>query len=140
MYSIYDGSVVTNLTKMHSNYITQILVTKDSKKVITCSKDKKIKVWDWIKSKLIANLIGHQDSVESIVLSKNEKLLFSGSYDKNVHIWSLESYFLLGTLKTKFPIRNLMMNEDNENLLAHGKYFASEDWKTDKRDIAYWSL
>lgn len=49
MYSLYDGSVVVNQTAMHTNYIKHILVTRNSQTVITCGKDKKVKVWDWIK-------------------------------------------------------------------------------------------
>jgi len=44
-------------------------VTKDGKKVFSCGKDKKIKIWDWIKQKLDSTLIFHEDTVESIVLS-----------------------------------------------------------------------
>ena len=57
----------------------QILVTNNGKKMITCAKDKKIKVWDAIKSTQIGNLLYHNGVVESIVLNKDEKLLFSGS-------------------------------------------------------------
>ena len=49
MYSLFDGSVVQNMTAMHTNYIFNFLITKDCKTMITAGKDKKIKVWDWIK-------------------------------------------------------------------------------------------
>lgn len=69
---------------MHTNYINQILVTKDSKRVFTCSKDRKIKVWDWIKLECISVLLLHEDSVETMTFNNDETLLFSGSYDKKV--------------------------------------------------------
>jgi WD40 repeat protein len=49
MYSLFDGAVVTNMTKMHTNYIETFLVTNDSNTIVTAGKDKKIKIWDWIK-------------------------------------------------------------------------------------------
>lgn len=49
MYSLFDGSVITQMSAMHTNYIFQFLVTRDKKTVITAGKDKKIKIWDWIK-------------------------------------------------------------------------------------------
>jgi WD40 repeat protein len=56
MYSLFDGSIITNNTEMHTNYIFQFLVTKDGKTVISTGKDKRIKVWDWIKQKLRSTL------------------------------------------------------------------------------------
>jgi WD40 repeat protein len=49
MYSLFDGAIITNLASMHTNYVLQILVSRDSKTVVTCGNDKKIKVWDWVK-------------------------------------------------------------------------------------------
>ena len=69
MYSLFDGSVVAFNNEMHTNYIFSFVVTKDGKTVITTGKDKKIKVWDWVKKKLITTLLGHSDSIESLVLS-----------------------------------------------------------------------
>ncbi|CDW80324.1 wd-40 repeat protein [Stylonychia lemnae] len=118
MYSLFDGSVVQNLTSMHTNYINQILVTKDSKRVITCSKDRKIKVWDWIKSECLATLTLHEEGVETMVLSEDETLLFTGSYDTFVNVWSMYQYVSLAKLKTQFPIRSLHLSGDNDILLA----------------------
>lgn len=72
MYSLFDGSIITNNTEMHTNYIFQFLVTKDGKTVISTGKDKRIKVWDWIKQKLRSTLSMHDDIIESIVLSDDE--------------------------------------------------------------------
>lgn len=49
MYSLYDGTVVASMKNMHTQYIFSLLVTRNSKIVITAGKDKKIKIWDWIK-------------------------------------------------------------------------------------------
>lgn len=49
MYSLLDGSVLLESPKLHTNYIMQILVSSNGKKIVTCGKDKKIKVWDSIK-------------------------------------------------------------------------------------------
>jgi WD40 repeat protein len=67
MYSLFDGSTIIDSQQMHTNYIYTFIVTKDGKKVITGSKDKKIKVWDWVKQKLIHTLLLHDETVESLV-------------------------------------------------------------------------
>lgn len=33
-----------------------------------------------------------------------------------------------------------MLNDDNENLLAYGKYWTGNEGIPDTRDIAYWNL
>mmetsp|Transcript_47197 Transcript_47197/g.34504 ORF Transcript_47197/g.34504 Transcript_47197/m.34504 type:complete len:92 (+) Transcript_47197:625-900(+) len=49
MFSLFDGAAVIENSQMHTNYIFEMLVTRDKKKLFTCGKDKKIKVWDWIR-------------------------------------------------------------------------------------------
>lgn len=121
MYSMFDGSVVTNMTAMHTNYILQLLVTSDSKQVITCSKDKKIKIWDWIKGSLTTTLMRHEDSVESIKLSPDETILFSAGLDKKIILWSMLSHTELCTLQAELPIRTLTLTADNDYLVAETK-------------------
>lgn len=121
MYSMFDGSVVTNMTAMHTNYILQLLVTRDSKQVITCSKDKKIKIWDWIKGSLSTTLMRHEDSVESIKLSPDETILFSAGLDKKIILWSMLSHTELCTLQAELPIRTLSLTADNDFLVAETK-------------------
>lgn len=98
MYSLFDGSVVINATAMHNNYITQLIVSRDSKTVISCSRDKKVKVWNWIKQTLTATLMFHDQSVESIALTSNEEVLFSASLDRKVGMWCMLTHSLLTTL------------------------------------------
>lgn len=83
------------------------MVSRDAKTVITCGRDKKIKVWDWIKIKLLASLTGHDDCVESIVLSSDEKLLYSASLDMKVILWSMYTYNQIFTLNADFPLRTI---------------------------------
>jgi WD40 repeat protein len=103
--------------------------------LISTGKDKKIKIWDWIKQKLINTLLMHDDSVESIVLSNDEKLLFSGSQDKKVGVWSMEQHFLITTLSTTFPIRTLTLSSYGDYLLATSK---SNEY--DGKCFAYWPI
>jgi WD40 repeat protein len=138
MYSLFDGSIITNLTGMHTNYIFQILVSRDSKTVITCSKDKKIKVWDWLKQTMIVQLQAHNEAVESIVLSANEKLLFSASLDKKVIVWSLYSYTQICSFSTDFPIRTLELSFENDYLVALSKESGQNELKLQK--AAFWIL
>jgi WD40 repeat protein len=106
---------------MHTNYIYTFLVTKDGKKVITGSKDKKIKVWDWVKQKLINTLLFHEDTVESLVMTVDERLMFSGGLDGKVGIWAMNGFNLISHLISDFPIRTLTLTDDNDYLMAKEK-------------------
>jgi len=57
--SIEDGTVISRKTKIHNNPILQILMTNDNKQIITCSKDKKVKVFDWVRQEITNVLLGH---------------------------------------------------------------------------------
>lgn len=39
--------------------------------LMTCSKDKKVKVWDWINKKLLHTLSEHKNEVTSICLTND---------------------------------------------------------------------
>ena len=121
MYSLFDGQTIIESQQLHTNYIFQLLVSKSGKTVFSCGKDKKIKVWDWIKQTLKATLAYHNDTVESIALSSDEKLLFSGSVDMTIGIWSVKHYFHISTIKLDHPVRTVLLSEGNEYLIARDK-------------------
>ncbi|CAD8059450.1 unnamed protein product [Paramecium sonneborni] len=58
----------------------------DSDKIISCSKDGSIKIWDKRSRQLKMTLKEHQDQVLCIAFSK-KRIIASGSVDKTVRIW-----------------------------------------------------
>mmetsp|Transcript_13962 Transcript_13962/g.10068 ORF Transcript_13962/g.10068 Transcript_13962/m.10068 type:complete len:434 (+) Transcript_13962:395-1696(+) len=133
-YALFDGQVISEADHLHTNYIYQIVASKDNNTLFTSSKDKKIKMWDWTEQTLIAPLIFHQDAVESIALSSDEKMLFSGSLDGQVGIWSVKFKFLITAIEFGNPIRTLRLSDGNEYLVCQVK--------SDKREkyLHYWQL
>ena len=93
-------------------------MSKNSKTVFSCSKDKKVKIWDWVKQEQTKVLAGHSDSVESIALNQDETILFSGSLDATIGLWNIEKAYCLCTLNADFPIRTLRLSNDNDFLIA----------------------
>ena len=61
--SLEDGNKIGEIKSIHTNPILQILVTKDNKYIITCAKDKKVKIYDWVNERLVTTLTGHSGSV-----------------------------------------------------------------------------
>jgi WD40 repeat protein len=65
--------------------------------LITCSKDKKVKVWDWMNRECIAELSRHSDEVTSIVLTTDlsQSILFSGDKIGTVIAWHTSNWVAL---------------------------------------------
>ena len=72
--------------KEHSNYINQVIYNKDINRLITCSDDKMIKVFDVGSDFKSQTLKGHNESIKVLLLLTPNKLV-SGSDDKIIKIW-----------------------------------------------------
>ena len=73
--------------KEHSNYINQVIYNNDINKLITCSDDKTIKVFDVNSSDFKSQTLkGHNESIKVLLLLSASKLV-SGSDDKLIKIW-----------------------------------------------------
>lgn len=122
--SFDDGVKIDEMEKMHNNSILQIILKYDKnlreQTLITCSKDKKVKVWDWMNKHCIATLSQHNDEVTSIVLTKdaNQTILFSGSLDKRIIAWHTKLYNALFEVTLDHSIYTLRLTPDNEILVA----------------------
>jgi WD40 repeat protein len=79
--------------------------------LITCAKDKKIKVWDWMNKSLIATLAQHTDEVTSIVLTSdtNKSILFSASLDMKIIAWHTKLYDALFEITLEHPVSTLRL-------------------------------
>lgn len=80
---------------------------KDNEHIITCGKDKKVKVYNWITEKQVANLVSHSLTVNSIVLSPDQNYLFSGAEDKKIIMWHTARWTELCVLNSPFPAYTL---------------------------------
>ena len=63
-----------------------VCVSKDSQKIITCSHDETIRVWEIMKGNLQKTVKAHTSTVYSVVLSPDGKLLATASADKTVKV------------------------------------------------------
>ncbi|CDW74119.1 wd-40 repeat protein [Stylonychia lemnae] len=131
-YSMTDSTIILSIESMHVNPINQILYWNNGKSMISCSKDKKIKIWSLTTCDLEHSFPPqHQGSVESIILSQNQKVLFSGSLDQTVGVWCLQNFQLLAILNATIKIVQLNFTDDQSFLIA----------KNDDHDkIQYWRL
>jgi WD40 repeat protein len=81
----------------HSHIISSLVISADSKILISGSRDKTIKMWELETGELIRTLKGHRDGVYALALSPDGQIIASGSADKTIKLWHLETGELLGT-------------------------------------------
>ena len=76
----------------HQNYIRDMIINIKEKKVITCSDDKLIKIFDINNDyKCIQNLKGHNETINKIIYMQDPNFLLSASEDKLIKIWELKN-------------------------------------------------
>jgi WD40 repeat protein len=112
----FDAPNVANLLKcfnQHTELITSICVTEDSKKLISSSKDTTIKIWDIETGECLKTLDDHKKSVNCIISIPNNKFI-SGSWDKTIKMWDLYSYKCTKTLRNKESVFSLCLMPENK--------------------------
>ena len=124
-----DKDYLPKILTGHESWIGDIAISKDGKAVISVGDDKKIKVWNIERRKIIREF-NENDTVKSIIYI-NERNIASGSFDNTVKIWDLETGEKLHTLKGHSNTINTLSITPNEKKLVSG----SKD-----RSIKIWDL
>ena len=73
----------------HTDWVRAVAVTPDSKKAISGSNDKTLKVWDIESFTELSTLEGHTKSVTAVAVTPDGKKAISGSDDKTIRIWKV---------------------------------------------------
>lgn len=83
-------NIELKLQKGHTDKINEILFTPSGKRLISCSDDHTLKIWDVKSGREMRTLIGHERPVTSIAINKQGTTIFSGSdkKEKKVIFWN----------------------------------------------------
>lgn len=81
-----DGRTTHELTN-HTNRVTSIAFSSDSKLIASASKDKTARVWDVASGEELAVLKGHKSFVSSVSFNHDGTRLATGNYDKLLSTW-----------------------------------------------------
>lgn len=117
-----DGTTIVDLPRLHLNPILHINVSQNSRWLVTCGRDKKIVVTDWMSNTRLASLKDHSDMVTYSIFCKNDNYLFTASEDKTVNIYHTYNWKNILKLNAGFSIDFLEFSIDNSFLLAFSKY------------------
>ena len=90
----------TNVLIGHDDTVTCCAFSSNEKYLATCSTDKKVLVWDYLKNKIVHQFLGHKDAVNCCSFSPNNKVLLTVGNDKLIIVWDLEK----GVLKRRYGV------------------------------------
>ena len=83
----------------HAYRVNAVAVTLDSRRAVSGSQDKTLKVWDLERGTELATLQGHTDSVNAVAVTPDGKRAISGSGDNTLKVWDLERGAELSTMR-----------------------------------------
>ncbi|OAX42759.1 WD40 repeat-like protein [Rhizopogon vinicolor AM-OR11-026] len=76
----------------HTDIMAGFAFFNDGGRIVTCSWDKTLRIWDVQKGTLLGEPFqGHQDRVFSVAVSPDDKRIVSGGKDRTIIIWDVES-------------------------------------------------
>lgn len=102
-------------------WVYRIVVTPDSKKLVSASYDKILKIWDIESHQIINTLEGHSDGVKGLALTPEGRKIISGSADRTVRIWDFDSGVELKTLEGhKDTVNFVAVTPDNKYVISGG--------------------
>ncbi len=86
---ILDQSYLT--LRGHTGTVWGVTVSPDGKRIVSCSQDKTIKIWDAATGAEVMTLRGHEDQVGHVSFSPDGRRIVSGSMDKTVRLWDVST-------------------------------------------------
>ncbi len=92
MVKLWDtsGVLIRSFTG-HSNWVYGVKMTPNGNYIVSCSKDKSIKIWDAATGTLVRTLNGHTDEVRFIDVSDDGSKIVSGSKDGTIRMWDFNT-------------------------------------------------
>ena len=127
-----DGEIVLELNA-HTNKVTSVRFSPDSKTFLTSSNDKLVKLWS-ISRKELKTLSQHKSKVFFADFSPDGKRIAFAGADNTVYVYHLEDD---NTFEYRKHSREVVHVEfiDNETLISSGYDYTSRIWKLNGTDI-----
>jgi WD40 repeat protein/Flp pilus assembly protein TadD len=89
LFTLFNRNHVT--LHGHAGTVHGVAISGDGKRIVSCSEDRTLKVWDADTGKELLSLSGHAGEVRRMAISGDGKRIVSGSEDKTVKVWDAAS-------------------------------------------------
>jgi len=101
----------------HTSEVSGVAFVPGDNHLISCSKDRTIKLWDVDEGKLVREFEGHSDAVSCVAVSPDGQKMLSSSHDKEARLWDLSTGQVIEIFSSgMFIVRRVRFSSD-------GKFF-----------------
>lgn len=105
----------------HTDHVCGLVMTPDSKQVVSGSLDKTIKVWDLSSGELLYTMKENSGRVGALAMAPDGQQVISGHPDGTVKVWDLSSGGLLRTIAGNSSVIALAMAPNGQQVVSgHG--------------------
>jgi WD40 repeat protein len=79
----------------HEGHIGKIAYLPGGERIVTCSWDKTVRIWNVETGEQEGTAIEHEDSVDGLAVTRDGKRILSGGIDKRMRVWDVETHELI---------------------------------------------
>ncbi|KAF8833692.1 WD40 repeat-like protein [Paxillus ammoniavirescens] len=78
----------------HEEYIWRIALAylPGGERVVTCSRDNTVRIWDMEKGEQEGTLMVHEDRLHGLAVTRDGKRILSGGKDGKINVWDVETH------------------------------------------------
>eukprot|EP00026_Physarum_polycephalum_P000281 Phypoly_transcript_00281.p1 GENE.Phypoly_transcript_00281~~Phypoly_transcript_00281.p1 ORF type:complete len:1777 (-),score=249.49 Phypoly_transcript_00281:112-5442(-) len=86
--NLHNGQEVKRMNDCHESKVNDVWISKDKKRIVSCSLDKRIIIWDTESGNPRSILVGHTEEVNKICVNASETIIVSASSDRTLKVWN----------------------------------------------------
>ncbi|MBD2486111.1 PD40 domain-containing protein [Aulosira sp. FACHB-615] len=123
-----------NSIKGHSNQITSLAISPDSKLIASASKDNTVKIWQR-DGRLLSTFKEHKDNVNSVSFSPDGKLIASASDDTTVKVWQPNGEVVKSFEEHGNVVTNVSFSPDGKLIASASRDNTVKIWSLNNQEI-----
>jgi serine/threonine protein kinase len=125
----YEKLSLTNSLTGHTDFVSSLAISPDSKTLVSGSGDRKIKIWNLQTGGLKTTLALHTDIITSLAISHNGQTLVSSSKDGTIKTWNLSTGSLKNTINVdKTVVNSVDISPDGKTIVSNGENGTIKIW------------
>lgn len=114
LWDVYSGEMLQTYVG-HTAYPTDIVVSDDSRYILSGGYDRTLRLWDLRTGEEIQQIAAHEGGIMAVAISPDGRFALSGSYtgdppDSGVKLWDLQSGQLIAHVAKGTNITSLAFN------------------------------
>ena len=121
--------IETVVQRGHYAAVKAVAFTPDGKYLLTGSRDKSIKLWDFESGREVRSYLGHKSTVNDIDITSDGKYFVSSSADRTAKYWEISTGKLIRSFDIhKDYVTEVKLSEDDKVLFTGGYDFKAYLW------------